>query len=83
MVPKIVSYAVSIVARNEKDSVRVLGGEFRSKIKRHSHPVSFSGSFTKVSATRLPRLSRTARNNRAQRYVTHFWKIHDRLLPGN
>ena len=61
----------------------VLGRGSRSKIKRHSPPVSLLGSSTNVPATRLERRSRTAQSNRTQVYVARFWKNHQRLLLGN
>ena len=48
MVRKIITHAASVVARNKKGRVRVLGRGARSKIKRYSLPASLSGSSTNV-----------------------------------
>ena len=83
MVPKIKTQGASVVARNKKDRVRVLGRGIRSKSKRHSPPANLLGSSTNVPATRLEMWSRTALSNRTQGYVAHFRKNHHRLLLGN
>ena len=82
MVQKIITHVASIVAQSKRDRVRDLGRGARSKIKRHSSPVSLS-SKSHASATRLKSWSRTAPSNRTQGYDTHFWKNHHRLLFGN
>ena len=47
VIPKILTHAASIVARNKMDRVRVLGRGVCSKSKRHSPPDSLLGSSTK------------------------------------
>ena len=79
MVPKIVSHAGSVVARN-RNYVRVLGREAYSKSKRHSPSAV---STTNVLAKRLERRSRTVQSNRTQVYVAHFRKNYHRLLLRN
>ena len=52
MVPKIITYAATIVAQNKKDGVQVIGRGAHSKSKRHSPPASLSGNFTKMPGTK-------------------------------
>ena len=74
MVPKITTHAASVVAKNRKDRVRVLGRRARSKSKRHSPPASLSCSSSNVPAARLERQSSIAQSNRSQVCVAHFRK---------
>ena len=74
MVPKTITHAASVVARNKKDRVRVLGRGTRSKSKRHSLSASLLGNSTNVPATRLERRSRTAQSIRTQGYIAFFGK---------
>ena len=83
MVPKIITHAASVVARNNKNSVQVLGRGACSKSKRHFPPVSVLGSSANVPVTRLKRRSKTAHSNRTQGYVANFWINDHKLLLGN
>ena len=76
MVPKIISYAASVVAQYKKNRVRALDRGTRLKSKRHSLPASLLRNPTNVLATRLERRSRTAQSNRTQSYVAHCnWNV--------
>ena len=85
MVRKIITHAASVVARNKKGRVRVLGRGARSKIKRYSLPASLSGSSTNVPlhVWRGNRGQHKRKVIRTQGYDAHHRKKHYRLLLCN
>ena len=74
MVPKVITDAASVDAKNRNGRVRVLSREASSKSERNSPPASLSSSSTNVPATRLERWSNTAQSNCTQVDVAHFRK---------